>query len=152
MGTGQPGSDDRLPDSDPAGKEGSLLVSSLTLTFPAPPLFLLWGSPLREAHTISPAAPNRNKDVTLPPQPATLLRPGANTSSFPQTVPSPSPLSFDSKALWGASHVRATAFISLSVFLGPHLRHMEVPRLWVELELQQPAYTTATAMPDPSRV
>ena len=27
---------------------------------------------------------------------------------------------------------------------------MEVPRLGVELELQPPAYTTATAMPDPS--
>ena len=30
------------------------------------------------------------------------------------------------------------------VFLGPHLRHMEVPRLGVESELQSPAYTTAT--------
>ena len=28
---------------------------------------------------------------------------------------------------------------------------MEVPRLGVELELQRPAYTTATAMPDPNR-
>ena len=37
-------------------------------------------------------------------------------------------------------------------FLGPQIRHMEVPRLGVELELQLPAYTTATAMPDPSRV
>ena len=36
------------------------------------------------------------------------------------------------------------AFIFLSfVFLGPHQRHMEVPRLGVESEL--PAYTTATA-------
>ena len=35
------------------------------------------------------------------------------------------------------------------IFLGPHLRHMEVPRLGVELELQLPAYTTATAMPGP---
>ena len=34
-------------------------------------------------------------------------------------------------------------------FLGPHLRHMEVPRLGVNLELQLPAYTTATAMLDP---
>ena len=31
-------------------------------------------------------------------------------------------------------------------FLGPHLWHMEVPRLGIELELQLPAY--ATAMPD----
>ena len=29
---------------------------------------------------------------------------------------------------------------------------MEIPRLGVELELQLPAYTTATAMPDPSRI
>ena len=33
-------------------------------------------------------------------------------------------------------------------FLGPYLRHMEVPRLGVESQLQLPAYTTATAMPD----
>ena len=33
-------------------------------------------------------------------------------------------------------------------FLGPHLKHMEVPRLGVELELQLPAYTTASAMLD----
>ena len=34
-------------------------------------------------------------------------------------------------------------------FLGPHLWHMEVPRLGVESELQRLVYTTATAMPDP---
>ena len=28
-------------------------------------------------------------------------------------------------------------------FLGPHLRHMEVPRPGVKLELQLPAYATA---------
>ena len=33
-------------------------------------------------------------------------------------------------------------------FLGPHSWHMEVPRLGVESELQQPAYTTVTATPD----
>ena len=37
-------------------------------------------------------------------------------------------------------------------FLQLHLRHMEVPKLGVELELQLPAYTTATATPDPSCV
>ena len=37
-------------------------------------------------------------------------------------------------------------------FLWPHLRHMEVPRLGVALELQVPAYTTTTATPDPSRI
>ena len=38
------------------------------------------------------------------------------------------------------------------VFLGPHPEHMEVPRLGVTSELWPPAYTTTTAMPDPSRV
>ena len=38
------------------------------------------------------------------------------------------------------------------VFLGPHPWHMEVPRLGVESELQLPAYTTATEMPDLSCV
>ena len=32
--------------------------------------------------------------------------------------------------------------------LGPHPRHMEVPRLGVKLELQLLAYTIATATPD----
>ena len=39
-----------------------------------------------------------------------------------------------------------------SFFLGPHLWHMEVPELGVELELQKPAYETATATPDLSHV
>ena len=43
-------------------------------------------------------------------------------------------------------------FFFFLVFLGPHLRHMVVPRLGVESELQPPAYTTATAMQDPSCV
>ena len=37
-------------------------------------------------------------------------------------------------------------------FLGLHLWHMEVSRLGVKLELQLPAYSTATAMPDLSRI
>ena len=36
-------------------------------------------------------------------------------------------------------------------FLGRHPWHMEVPRLWVELELPLLAYPTTTAMQDPSR-
>ena len=36
-------------------------------------------------------------------------------------------------------------FSYFSVFLGPHPRHVEIPRLGVESELQLPAYTTATA-------
>ena len=31
------------------------------------------------------------------------------------------------------------------VFVGPHLQYMEVPRLGVESELEQPATATATA-------
>ena len=38
------------------------------------------------------------------------------------------------------------------VFLRPHLRHMEVPRIGVQLELQLQACTTATATPDLSRI
>ena len=37
---------------------------------------------------------------------------------------------------------------SFFLFLGPHLQHMEVPRLGVESELYLPAYTTATAIQD----
>ena len=37
-------------------------------------------------------------------------------------------------------------------FLGSYVRHMEVPRLGVESELQLPAYTTATVMQDLSRI
>ena len=37
-------------------------------------------------------------------------------------------------------------------FFGPHLQHMEVPRVGDELELQLLAYTTATAKPDPSHI
>ena len=38
----------------------------------------------------------------------------------------------------------------LACFLGPRPRHMEIPRPGVELELQLPAYPTATATKDPS--
>ena len=37
-------------------------------------------------------------------------------------------------------------------FLALHLRHMEVPRLGTESELQLPAYATVTATQNPSRV
>ena len=40
----------------------------------------------------------------------------------------------------------------LFFFLGLHLQHTEVPGLGVESEQQLPAYTTATATPDPSRI
>ena len=43
-------------------------------------------------------------------------------------------------------------FFFCFVFLRLHPQHMEVPRLGVESETQLPAYTTATATPDLSRV
>ena len=43
-------------------------------------------------------------------------------------------------------------FLSFFFFWFLHLQHMEVPRLGVELELQMQAYTTATAMRDPSHI
>ena len=45
-------------------------------------------------------------------------------------------------------------FVCLFVFafLGQHPWHMDVPRLGVKSQLQLPAYTTATAMQDPSHV
>ena len=39
-----------------------------------------------------------------------------------------------------------------SCCVGPHMQHMEVPRLGVKSELQLLAYTTATATLDPSRI
>ena len=42
--------------------------------------------------------------------------------------------------------------IYIYIFLGLHSQHMEVPRLGAELELQMPAYATATAAQDPSCV
>ena len=43
-------------------------------------------------------------------------------------------------------------FIFFSCFPGPYSQHMEVPRLGVELELELPAYITATATPDLSHI
>uniref|UniRef100_A0A8W4FEA8 Vesicle associated membrane protein 3 n=1 Tax=Sus scrofa TaxID=9823 RepID=A0A8W4FEA8_PIG len=46
-------------------------------------------------------------------------------------------------------------FLLLLLFfpsLGPHLQRMEVPGLGVQWELPRPAYTTATAARDPSRI
>ena len=52
-------------------------------------------------------------------------------------------------------HQKKNAYVNchiffLFVFSGLHLRHMEVSKLGVKWELQLPAYTSATAMPDPS--
>ena len=42
-------------------------------------------------------------------------------------------------------------FFFFFCFLGPHLWNTAVPRLRVEMELQLPAHTPATAMQDPSQ-
>ena len=49
----------------------------------------------------------------------------------------------------GGSHLVSFFFFFLFK-AGPHLQHMEIPRLGVEQELQLLAYATATAIPDPS--
>ena len=50
-------------------------------------------------------------------------------------------------------HTRGgVCFFAVFFFLGSYLGHMEVPGLGVELELQPPAYSTATATWDPRRV
>ena len=51
------------------------------------------------------------------------------------------------KAVWETQFL----FV-LFLILGPHPGHMEVSRLGVELELQLPASTTATATWDPNRI
>ena len=43
-------------------------------------------------------------------------------------------------------------FYFIYFFFWPYLWHMEVPGLGVELELQLPAYATATAMLNPSHI
>ena len=48
--------------------------------------------------------------------------------------------------------VSPISFFFFFFFLGLHLWHMEVPRLGVELELQLPAYTTATGTWDLSHI
>ena len=49
-------------------------------------------------------------------------------------------------------YIYVNLIVSLISFLGPHLWPRDIPRLGVEVELQLPAYTTATAMPTPSHV
>ena len=70
----------------------------------------------------------------------------------------PPPFTQASAQLWPAS-LAPSALVLLYLFiflvivlLGPHPRHMEVPRLDVESELQLPAYITATATRDLSRI
>ena len=50
------------------------------------------------------------------------------------------------------SVVFSFSFLFFFFFLGLHLWHIEIPMVGIESELQLPAYTTATAMPDPSQI
>ena len=73
-----------------------------------------------------------DSSVTLPPtQPA---------PPPPRRLPPPQPL------------ICFLSFFFFFFFLGPHLQHMEVPRLGAKSELQLPAYTTTTATQDPSHI
>ena len=54
--------------------------------------------------------------------------------------------------IYVSSPLQVLFFLNFFVFFGPHLQHMEVPRLGVESELQLPAYTTAIATPDLSHI
>ena len=47
---------------------------------------------------------------------------------------------------------RVRYFFSVFVFSGPHLWHIEVPRLGVQSQLQLPACATATATRDPGLI
>ena len=60
-------------------------------------------------------------------------------------------LLFENTGLDNIKQIKKTKQNS-KIILSFFLWHMEVPRLRVELELQLPAYTTATATQDPSRV
>ena len=53
---------------------------------------------------------------------------------------------------WDATGTPKSPCFFFLFFLGPHPRHMEVPRLGVELELQLLAYASAIATQDPSQV
>ena len=89
----------------------------------------------------------RHWSPSAPPQPLTGITPAV--------VPSRGSISLlGDHSCQHASHasVFSSFFFGGGGLLGPHLRHMEVPRLGVQLELQLPAYARATAMPDPSHI
>ena len=83
-------------------------------------------SPVSELEGRSQKKKKKKKTKTKPKQ----KNPNPNPN---QTLPEPS-----------------AEFFFFFFFSGPPLRHMEVPRLGIKLELQLPVY--ATAMPDPSLI
>ena len=54
--------------------------------------------------------------------------------------------------VWALRSTVGFVYLFIYCFLGLHLRHMEVPRLGIELELQLPAYITTTAIQGPNHV
>ena len=50
------------------------------------------------------------------------------------------------------THTRIFIFIFIFCILGQHPWHMEIPRLGVKLELQLPAFASATAIQNPSHI
>ena len=107
------------------------LVYSLCFPTSMPLLMLL---PLCGVHFLpsqaqSSAIPRRATSIASSPRRCLLLCPGASSQNY-----------FCFGLFW------------VFIFLGPHPKHMEVPRLGVESERQLPAYATAKAMPDPSHL
>ena len=110
-----------------------------------------------------PNRPALRKDAKLPASASSLLlqilliilRPPPLQRDSPlQDVLSASlPLIVGKNSVWPPNTLGGGLFFFFFfffVFLGPHPWHMGGSRLGVELELQLPAYTTATATPDPS--
>ena len=59
---------------------------------------------------------------------------------------------FQASLRFGCLTTTVSFFFFFFYILGPHPQHMEVPKLGIKSELQLLAYTTVTAMQDPSLV
>ena len=88
------------------------------------------------AGSLTSAQGNSQKSVYVPREQAQRPTPAEPLNSSQMVLP----------ILW----LKYTCKAYFLFFLGPHLWHMEVPRLGVESQLQLPAYATATQ--DPSHV
>ena len=85
--------------------------------------------------------------------PRTFQGQGSNSCHWGDSSDSARPLTCRTiRELLKHSSGHTVTAVFLFCFLGPHLLHVEVPRLGIESELQLPAYTTATATQDPSHI